>query len=84
MFESEKFSKSLDSDVFDQWLEQGRQSRLGYQYMLVVWQVLEEDYKPIYLENRNDYAKIIDVSNLYETIVAAYDLYSESKIELAD
>lgn len=82
MFESFGFSKSLDEEHFDSWLENGRNSKISYKFMLIIWDEQESVYQPVYLENRSDlqdYAK--DKSfNSREMLVAAYDLYSESKI----
>ncbi|QSE96482.1 hypothetical protein [Fulvivirga lutea] len=82
MFDTHNFSKSLEEDVFDSWLEAGRNSKLGYEYMVVVWLTMEEEFKPIYLERRDQLSELTDISNLTEVVVAAYDLYSESKVTI--
>lgn len=82
MFETYNFSKSLDEDLFDTWLDNGRNSRLGYQYMLIIWDAFEENFKPIYIEDRENINEYQDIRSSQETLVAAYDLYSESKISL--
>lgn len=82
MFESFNFSKSLDEGIFESWLEKGRSSLLGYHYLLIVWNMMEGEYKPIYISNREeiqDYKNALEVS---EILIAAYDLYSESKISI--
>ncbi|MEQ8477499.1 hypothetical protein [Fulvivirga sp.] len=82
MFETQNFSKSLDENQFDSWLENGRNSKLGYQYILIIWDTIEEDFKPIYLEDREKITEYHDIIAAQEVPVAAYDLYSESKISL--
>lgn len=82
MFEGADFPKSLDEDLFDAWLENGRQSKLSYSYLLIIWDETETEYQPVYVESRNElkeYAKY-KVSAGRETLVAAYDLYSESRV----
>ncbi|MEQ8242007.1 hypothetical protein [Fulvivirga sp.] len=82
MFETYNFSKTLDEDLFDIWLEKGRNSRMGYQYLLIIWDTLEEDFRPIYLEDRDGISEYHDITAKQEVPIAAYDLYSESKISL--
>lgn len=78
MFESLHKPKALDEDLFENWLEQGRESLLGYQYLLVIWNDLDTEYQPIYLSSR---AELHDYQGSQAEIpVAAYDLYSESKV----
>lgn len=82
MFEGTDFPKSLDEDLFDSWLENGRQSKLSYSYMLIIWDESESEYKPVFVESRDelhDYAKY-KISTGRESLVAAYDLYSESRV----
>ena len=81
MFDGD-FPKSLDEELFDSWLENGRQSKLSYHYMLVIWDELEAEYRPVYLGSRdelNDYAQH-KIAIGRETLVASYDLYSESRV----
>lgn len=81
MFEGSDFPKSLDEELFDSWLESGRQSKLSYNYLLIIWNEIESEFQPVYVEDRdtlNDYAKAETSSR--ELLVAAYDLYSESRI----
>jgi hypothetical protein len=80
MFEGREFPKSLDEDVFDRWLENGRLSKMGYKYLLIIWDEYQATYLPVYTEHRDD-IKQYDRSPLSrERLVAAYDLYSESRI----
>lgn len=79
MFDGLGFSKSLDEDTFDQWLVKGRESKINYEYMLVLWEEGEQDYCPVYLERRED---INEYQTNHSTIVAAYHLFSETKIGL--
>ena len=37
MFEGREYPKSLKEEVFNDWLEKGRQSKMGYLYLMVVW-----------------------------------------------
>nr|WP_224994331.1 hypothetical protein [Cesiribacter sp. SM1] len=82
MFDSPKFPKTLDEELFETWLERGRLSRLNYHYLLVVWNELDAEYQPFYAENRNkidEYERYPGVVG-HESLVAVYDLYSESRI----
>lgn len=81
MFENTE-RKALLEDDFEQWLENGRNSRLGYHFMLIIWNEREREYHPKYLSTReefNSYSLAI-----HESIVSVYDLYSESRITLRD
>lgn len=82
MFDGPGFPKSLDEEVFNQWIENGKLSKVGHKYLLIIWDEYETSYRPIYTEHReeiNDYHPY-DESIGRERLVAAYDLYSESKI----
>jgi hypothetical protein len=79
MFEGPGFPKSLDEEVFNRWLENGRQSKVGYHYLLIIWDEYESSYQPVYVENRDELKKH-NTSGSRERLIAAYDLYSESKI----
>ncbi len=82
MFEGPDFPKSLDEEVFNDWLEKGRQSKIGYNYLLIVWDEYESAYRPVYIEQRDDIGQYEThrSSANRERLVAAYDLYSESRI----
>lgn len=88
MFEGPEYRKSLDEDTFDQWLENGRESRMNYEFMLVIWDDMEQSYHPEYAENRQmisskghgHYGK----TNALTSIVAVYNLFSEAKISLGE
>ncbi|WP_109830246.1 hypothetical protein [Reichenbachiella versicolor] len=84
MFDGSDYPKSLEEETFDQWLENGRNSKIGYEYMLVIWDEFESEYSPIYVENRSSINKydIYGESVANELLVAAYDLYSEARIQL--
>ncbi|XOV94916.1 MAG: hypothetical protein ACFHWX_09440 [Bacteroidota bacterium] len=75
------YGKSLDEETFETWLEKGRSSNLGYQYLLVLWDTLEEEYQPSYTDTRD---KLTQYQNHggREVLVAAYELYSESRVNL--
>jgi hypothetical protein len=79
MFDGSGFPKSLDEEVFNRWLENGRQSKVGYHYLLIVWDQYDSSYHPVYVENRDELQKH-NTSGSRERLIAAYDLYSESKI----
>lgn len=82
MFEGSGFPKSLDEEAFNLWLENGRQSKIGYNYLLIVWDGYESAYRPIYVAHRNEIGEYepYETSTGRESLVAAYDLYSESRI----
>jgi hypothetical protein len=78
MFDGSGFPKSLDEAEFGRWLENGRQSKIGYHYLLIVWDEYELAYRPMYAEHRDE---IHDkISEGRERLIAAYDLYSESRL----
>ncbi|ELR71522.1 hypothetical protein C900_02585 [Fulvivirga imtechensis AK7] len=64
MFDGSDFPKSLNEELFNSWLENGRQSNLGYHYLLVLWDEFEYDYQPAYVESRDELDKYIKNSNL--------------------
>jgi len=82
MFDGADFPKSLAEEEFNSWLEHGRQSKIRYNYLLVVWDAYESAYRAVYAEHREE----IEAYEPYqratgrESLVAAYDLYSESRI----
>ncbi|HTJ49616.1 MAG TPA: hypothetical protein VL443_09200 [Cyclobacteriaceae bacterium] len=82
MFNGPDFPKSLDEEVFNRWLENGRQSKIGYNYLLVVWSGYDSTYRPVYAERRDEIGEYetYKSSTDRESLVAAYDLYSESRI----
>ncbi|MBT1708850.1 hypothetical protein KK062_11485 [Fulvivirgaceae bacterium PWU5] len=82
MFEGSDFPKSLDEETFNLWLENGRQSKIGYSHLLIVWDEYDSTYHPLYVESREEiegYQKN-NQSTGRESLVAVYDLYSESRI----
>lgn len=82
MFDSPDFPQSLDEALFDSWLEIGRASKIPYAYLLIVWDEIEEKYLPVFAENRKEIAGHARYGNSpsRQLLVAAYDLYSESKV----
>ncbi len=84
MFDGPDFPKSLDEELFDTWLEEGRDSKIGYNYLLIIWDAFEEKYLPIYIEDKEKSKSYESFGNSVnqETLVAIYDLYSESRIGL--
>jgi hypothetical protein len=79
MFEGPDYPKPLDEELFNRWLENGRLSRIGHRYLVVVWDDFDSAYQPVYVANRDD-IEICKTSRSRERFIAAYDLYSESKI----
>ena len=79
MFDGHDFPKSLDEEIFNRWLENGRLSKMGYHYLLIVWDEYESKYLPVYVGNRNEIESHRS-SGSRERLVAVYDLYSESRI----
>lgn len=82
MFDSPEYPASLDEAIFETWLEDGRASKIAYAYLLIVWDEIESRYLPVYAEARSEiegYERYGD-SPVRQLLVAAYDLYSESKI----
>jgi hypothetical protein len=82
MFDGSDFPKSLDEEVFNLWLENGRSSKIGYNYLLVIWDAYESAYRPVYAAHRDeiDEYEAYTTSTSRESLVAAYNLYSESRI----
>lgn len=79
MFEGRDYPKALDEEVFNHWLEKGRLSKIGYSHMLIVWDDYDSAYKPVYVARRDE-IESYKTSGSGERLVAAYDLYSESRI----
>jgi hypothetical protein len=79
MFDGPGFPKSLDEEVFTRWLENGRLSKVGYLYLLIVWDEYEASYQPMYVATRDEMMEQKKSGNR-ERLIAAYDLYSESRI----
>lgn len=84
MFEGPDYPKSIDEELFESWLELGRASKISYHFLLVVWDVYEEEYTPVYVEDRReieDY-EVYPATRGSEALIAVYDLYSESRVSL--
>jgi|TARA_R100000789_G_C2987295_1_gene145119 hypothetical protein len=82
MFNGSSFPKSLEENIFEDWLEAGRTSKIGYKYLLIIWDNYDDDYQAVYVEDRESIYKYerYESSTGRESLVAAYDLYSESRI----
>ena len=82
MFEGSDFPKSLDESIFESWLKQGRARKIGYKYLLIVWDHYENAYQAVYVEDRDSIINYerYESSTGRESLVAAYDLYSESRV----
>lgn len=79
MFNTPDFPASLDEEVFGAWLENGRSHKISYSYLIVIWDEVDTSYKPFYTETREEMEDY--KASGYETVVAAYDLYSESRVK---
>ena len=84
MFEGNQFPGSLDEHEFEKWLEEGRMNRIGYHYLCIIWDAMDERYYPVYVESRDEIKKYQpwESSVSRESLIAAYDLYSESRISV--
>ncbi|MEO9850266.1 MAG: hypothetical protein ABJH72_03285 [Reichenbachiella sp.] len=84
MFDGSDYPKPLDEELFDSWLEKGRQSKISYSYLLIIWDEFESAYEAAYTEDREAIRAYewFGESSTHESLVAIYDLYSESRISL--
>ena len=82
MFNGPAFPKPLEEDTFNRWLEDGRLSKLGHKYLLIIWDEFDSVYRPIYTSHQDELKKYPAYKSSvgHESLIAAYDLYSESKI----
>ena len=84
MFDSSEFPDSLEEDVFEAWLEKGRDSPITYEYMLIVWDETTNSYHPLYAEDRDDVKEknpgFWGESPMHTATIAIYALFSESKL----
>ncbi|AWW28693.1 hypothetical protein DN752_00235 [Echinicola strongylocentroti] len=85
MFDSSDYPKALDEELFQSWLEQGREMKISYNYLLIIWNMMEEIYQPAYIEEReewNEYERYPNNTG-QDALVAVFDLYSESRVVLS-
>jgi len=84
MFEGPDYPQGLNEEVFESWLENGRESKIGYIFMLIVWNVFDQKLQPVYVETREEMQKyeLYPEAKGSEALIAAYDLYSEGRISL--
>lgn len=82
MFDGPDYPKSLDESLFESWFETGRASRIPYSYLLIVWDEVEGKYFPVFSESRGEIERFerYGESPVRQTLVAAYDLFSESRV----
>lgn len=82
MFDSPDYPKSLSEDQFELWMEKGRNSPLSYSYLLIIWSELDEDYYPVFAEEREAIEEFgrYGISAENQVLVAAYDLFSQTRI----
>lgn len=77
-----QYGKPLDEEVFETWLEKGRSSNIGYHYLLVIWNTADEEYRPTFVEKRDEIKGYQNHVGSQDILVAIYDLYSESRISI--
>lgn len=82
MFNGPDFPEPLDENVFNSWLENGRLDKLGYEYLLIIWDEYDSQYKPAYAKHRDEFGSYQNYRSSVdrESLIAVYDLYSESRI----
>ena len=82
MFNGPDFPAPLEEEVLSQWFEEGRSNKIGYQYLLIIWDEYDSAYRPIYAQHRDEIShyETYPTATGREALIAAYDLYSESKI----
>jgi len=82
MFDSQEYPASLSENRFEQWLEEGRESKMSYEYLLIVWDELDGKYRPEYVQKRSQIAQYPRWGNAsgHASVIAVYDLYSEARI----
>ena len=82
MFDSPDYPTSLDENLFDAWLEKGRESKIPFAYLLIIWDEIERKYDPLYVETRDEIAEYPRYGQSPENrlLVAAYDLYSGGRV----
>jgi len=82
MFEGPDFPHSLQEETFNQWLEDGRSSKISYNFMLVVWDSYDSRYRPVYAKHRHEFEEYERYGEAKgrEALIAVYDLYSEVRI----
>lgn len=84
MFDSTDYPAPLEEAQFEAWLEEGRCQKIGYNYLMIIWDALAVKYLPVYAEDRSLFSEYEPYasSTSQESLVAVYDLYSESRITL--
>ncbi len=82
MFDGPDYPQALDESLFDSWFEIGRSRKIPYAFMLIIWDDIEFKYQPVFVESRNEIQEyeLYGSSPGQQLLIAAYDLYSESKI----
>lgn len=82
MFESPEYPKSLPESQLEAWFEAGRSRPFAYAFLLIVWDEIDQRYLPVYAEDRSEMLSFekYGTSPARQLLVAAYDLYSESRV----
>ena len=65
MFDGPDYPKTLDEALFDDWLEAGRMNKMGYKYLLILWDDIEQQYQPVFAEEKN---KVLEFEKFGESI----------------
>ncbi|WP_339755416.1 hypothetical protein [Algoriphagus aquimarinus] len=84
MFDGPDYPNSITEDLFESWLEEGRASKISYHFLLIVWNVYDEKYNPVYVETREEIwnYELYPNAKGSEALIAVYDLYSESRVSI--
>ena len=82
MFDGRDYPKPLDESLFEIWLEKGRESKISYNFLLLIWDDLDAQYLPVYAEHRDTFSEYekYGESKGREALVAVYGLFSEARI----
>jgi hypothetical protein len=82
MFEGPNYPQPLDESLLTEWMEKGRSSKIPYAYLVILWDELESAYAPVFLAQRSELHKFPRYGQApdHQLLVAAYDLYSETRV----
>ncbi len=86
MFDGAQFPKSLDESDFEAWLEKGRESQISYRFLVILWDTFTNEYKPMFAEDFDTFREYEPYGQSFdrESLIAVYDLFSESRIQLTN
>ncbi|WP_162419254.1 hypothetical protein [Cyclobacterium roseum] len=82
MFEGPNYPQPLDESLFGEWLENGRSTIIPHSYLLIIWDELDTAYLPVYTNDRDELQQFPRLGQApdHQLLVAAYDLYSETRV----